>query len=313
MRCVPPRWRDAPVTLPVAEDIPAGRTDVLPLPPGTVARIMTGAPVPEGADAIVAGRADRRRHRHRSRSAAATELGTHVRRAGGGRRGGRVAAHRGHGARARADRRRRGGRARDARGAPPPGACWSCPPARSWSRPASRCGRDRSTSRTGRCSPPPSRRRAGPRSSWRSSRTTSGVPRAARREAGRPASRSRSHLRRGERGCLRGGQGRARRERRRVRQGRDAARGAAGRRVAGRGGDVVVTLPGNPVSSLVSFEVFVRPALRAAMGHPEPARPVVVVRLASDWPHPRAVGSSAAASWTPDPGPSPRSALPPLT
>ena len=33
-----------------------------------------------------------------------------------------------------------------------------------------------------------------------------------------------------------------------------------------------MTLPGNPVSSQVSFEVFVRPALRAAMGHPHPER-----------------------------------------
>jgi molybdopterin molybdotransferase len=41
-----------------------------------------------------------------------------------------------------------------------------------------------------------------------------------------------------------------------------------------------VTLPGNPVSSQVSFEVFVRPALRAAMGHPRPNRPVVRARLA---------------------------------
>ena len=43
----------APVTLPVAFDIPAGRTDVPALPHGAVARIMTGAPVPVGADAIV--------------------------------------------------------------------------------------------------------------------------------------------------------------------------------------------------------------------------------------------------------------------
>lgn len=42
-----------PVTLPVAEDIPAGRTDRLALAPGTVHRIMTGAPVPAGADAVV--------------------------------------------------------------------------------------------------------------------------------------------------------------------------------------------------------------------------------------------------------------------
>ena len=43
----------APVVLPVAEDIPAGRVDGPPLAPGTAHRIMTGAPLPEGADAIV--------------------------------------------------------------------------------------------------------------------------------------------------------------------------------------------------------------------------------------------------------------------
>jgi len=49
---------------------------------------------------------------------------------------------------------------------------------------------------------------------------------------------------------------------------------------AGRyAGVPVVTLPGNPASSLVSFEVFVRPALRAAMGLPDPARAVVRARL----------------------------------
>jgi molybdopterin molybdotransferase len=42
-----------PVVLPVAEDIPAGRTDQLMLQPGTAHRIMTGAPLPAGATAIV--------------------------------------------------------------------------------------------------------------------------------------------------------------------------------------------------------------------------------------------------------------------
>jgi len=42
-----------PVTLPVSQDIPAGRVDTLPLEPGTAARIMTGAPMPSGADTIV--------------------------------------------------------------------------------------------------------------------------------------------------------------------------------------------------------------------------------------------------------------------
>jgi molybdopterin molybdotransferase len=53
------RWADvagaprAAVRLTVAEDIPAGRTDVVPLAPGTVQRIMTGAPLPPGADVVV--------------------------------------------------------------------------------------------------------------------------------------------------------------------------------------------------------------------------------------------------------------------
>src|SRR6185295_8491242 len=47
------------------------------------------------------------------------------------------------------------------------------------------------------------------------------------------------------------------------------------------GGTGVVALPGNPVSSQVSFEVFVRPALRAAIGHPHPERPRVTAALAA--------------------------------
>ncbi|RHW24608.1 molybdopterin molybdenumtransferase MoeA [Nocardioides immobilis] len=45
------------------------------------------------------------------------------------------------------------------------------------------------------------------------------------------------------------------------------------------GDAAVVCLPGNPVSSLVSFEVFVRPALRASYGHPRPHRRVVRAAL----------------------------------
>src|ERR1700754_1748503 len=44
---------EQPVPLPVAEDIPAGRTDPLTLKPGTAHRIMTGARVPTGATAVV--------------------------------------------------------------------------------------------------------------------------------------------------------------------------------------------------------------------------------------------------------------------
>ncbi|MET0450793.1 MAG: molybdopterin molybdenumtransferase MoeA, partial [Mycobacterium sp.] len=39
------------------------------------------------------------------------------------------------------------------------------------------------------------------------------------------------------------------------------------------------TLPGNPVSALVSFEVFIRTPLRAAMGLPHPQRPHLSVTL----------------------------------
>jgi molybdenum cofactor synthesis domain-containing protein len=41
----------------------------------------------------------------------------------------------------------------------------------------------------------------------------------------------------------------------------------------GRGGPPLFGLPGNPVSALVSFELFARPALRQMMGQPRPGRP----------------------------------------
>lgn len=44
---------DPPTALPVADDIPAGRVRIEDLAPGTVQRIMTGAPLPPGADAVV--------------------------------------------------------------------------------------------------------------------------------------------------------------------------------------------------------------------------------------------------------------------
>lgn len=44
---------DAPVVLPVAGEVAAEPGDPPPLPPGAAVRIMTGAPVPAGADAVV--------------------------------------------------------------------------------------------------------------------------------------------------------------------------------------------------------------------------------------------------------------------
>jgi molybdopterin molybdotransferase len=45
--------RPSPVALTVVEDLPAGRLSRRPLGPGQAARIMTGAPLPGGADAVV--------------------------------------------------------------------------------------------------------------------------------------------------------------------------------------------------------------------------------------------------------------------
>jgi len=70
-----------PVLLPVAEDIPAGRTDPLTLKPGTAHRIMTGSPVPSGATAIVPVEAtDAATDTVAIRAAA--KPGQHIRRAG---------------------------------------------------------------------------------------------------------------------------------------------------------------------------------------------------------------------------------------
>ncbi|MFC6086448.1 molybdotransferase-like divisome protein Glp [Sphaerisporangium aureirubrum] len=44
---------DRPVLLPVVADVPAGEHAPHVIEPGSVTRIMTGAPVPEGADAVV--------------------------------------------------------------------------------------------------------------------------------------------------------------------------------------------------------------------------------------------------------------------
>ncbi len=70
-----------PVALPVPVDIPAGRTDIVPLLPGTAHRIMTGAPVPPGADAVVKVE-DTDGGEQRVAVRAPVAPGTHIRRAG---------------------------------------------------------------------------------------------------------------------------------------------------------------------------------------------------------------------------------------
>ena len=78
------------------------------------------------------------------------------------------------------------------------------------------------------------------------------------------------HHRRGQRGRLRGGQGLAAAtevEFVKVAMQPGMPQGAGQSRSA-PGGTPIITLPGNPVSALVSFEVFIRAPLRAAMGLP---------------------------------------------
>src|SRR5438046_1153502 len=52
-----------------------------------------------------------------------------------------------------------------------------------------------------------------------------------------------------------------------------------------RGETLVFGLPGNPVSSFVCFELFVRPALRRLRGFPGDAPAYVSLPLAEDFPY----------------------------
>ncbi len=72
----------APVTLPVLEDVPAGRVPSQPVTAGTAIKIMTGAPLPEGADAVVKVE-DTEPGDGEVRILAAAPAGTSVRPAGG--------------------------------------------------------------------------------------------------------------------------------------------------------------------------------------------------------------------------------------
>ena len=76
---------ETPVTLPVTDDIPAGRTDTQPLEPGTAQRIMTGAPLSAGATTVVpveSTDADFSTNAPTVQIRASTREGQHIRRAG---------------------------------------------------------------------------------------------------------------------------------------------------------------------------------------------------------------------------------------
>jgi molybdopterin molybdotransferase len=53
-------------------------------------------------------------------------------------------------------------------------------------------------------------------------------------------------------------------------------------RIEGERGPLVFGLPGNPVSAMLTFDQFVRPALRKMMGHPRLFRPLLRARLDED-------------------------------
>ena len=73
----------APVVLRVVGELPAGRAPTIPVGAGEAIRIMTGAPIPVGADAIVMVEHTERAGDDRVRVVRDAKAGDHVRPAGG--------------------------------------------------------------------------------------------------------------------------------------------------------------------------------------------------------------------------------------
>jgi molybdenum cofactor synthesis domain-containing protein len=74
---------DAPVRLRVVGDLPAGHAPTVPVGPGDAVRIMTGAPIPDGADAIVMVERTERVGDDGVAITVPARIGDHIRPAGG--------------------------------------------------------------------------------------------------------------------------------------------------------------------------------------------------------------------------------------
>ena len=291
--------------LPVAEDIPAGRTDSLTLKPGTAHRIMTGAPLPAGATAVV--------------PVEATDAG------GTPSRSARAPAGPAHPARRRGCHRRHHGAA--GRQVLTPAALGLAAalgleradgdPAAAGAGDVYRLGAGRP--RHAACARPDLRVQRGHARGGGPRRRRGGDRRPDDRRRRRRVPRSPRPLHAGEADLFitTGG----------VSAGayevvKDALGGrwnssrwrcspACRRARASVDGTPIITLPGNPVSALVSFEVFIRSPLRAAMGLPSPdARGERRFDRGPDLAA-RASGSSGAACSTRRRAPSPATARPP--
>lgn len=281
-----------PVLLPVAEDIPAGRTDPLTLKPGTAHRIMTGAPLPSGATAVVpvevtdgatdtvAIRATAPAGQHIRRSGEDVEAGTTVLRAGqvvtpamlG------LAAALGLGELSVVPRQRvvvmSTGSELVAPGTPlQPGQIYESN-AVMLAAAAKDAGAEVTTAPMTSDDVDEFRavldRHAGEADLII---TTGGVSAGAYEVVKDALSAAGVEF---VKVAMQPG----------MPQGSGRIAGAAGPATS-NAGTTIITLPGNPVSALVSFEVFIRAPLRAAMGLPEPQRPRLTAELKEDLTSPR--------------------------
>ena len=236
---------ESPVHLPVVGEIGAGQSGLMALAPGTAAKIMTGAPIPAGADSVVPYEwTDRGVAQVRIDRAPA--LGQSIRPAGEDIAVGRRAALRRHGPRPATDRAAGRGRPGDGAGRGRGRGSSCCRPAPSCATPAPSSAGTRSTTATPSCSPRP------PVAPARSPTGSASCPtsRATFLDALRGPAGARRH-RGDQRWCLAGrlrrGQGGAATARHRVvRRGRDAAGQAAGLRPRRRGPDADLHAAGQP-------------------------------------------------------------------